>query len=155
MKTSVEIRRARPDESALLTDIAHTSKRHWGYSDADILRWKPDLTLSDTFIADHPVYVAVADEQPCAVYALSFEGEGAEVEHFWVLPSNMGSGVGRRMFEHALAQAATAGAKTLRIESDPNATGFYERMGAKVVGQVPSTPQGRFLPVLTLPVEQS
>ena len=37
-------------------------------------------------------------------------------------------------FEHAVDQARRVGFDLIRIEADPNAEGFYERMGAKRVG---------------------
>ncbi len=48
-------------------------------------------------------------------------------------------------------QEASGGA-TLRIASDPNAEGFYLKMGARRVGETPSQPEGRALPLLLLEV---
>jgi GNAT superfamily N-acetyltransferase len=62
----------------------------------------------------------------------------------------MGTGAGRRLFRHAVQTARTNGGKRLRIESDPNAEGFYLAMGARPAGRVPAKPQGRTLPVLML-----
>jgi GNAT superfamily N-acetyltransferase len=52
----------------------------------------------------------------------------------WVLPNAMGKGVGRSLFIHALDRAKALGFRKLEIESDPNAEGFYQRMGAQRVG---------------------
>ena len=52
------------------------------------------------------------------------------------------------MFEHAILTLRADGGTTLRIASDPFAEGFYEKMGARRVGDVPSTPEGRRLPLL-------
>lgn len=57
-----------------------------------------------------------------------------ELEHFWVEPSSIGRGLGRTLFDHAVATARTAGGRSLFIDSDPNAEPFYERMGAERVG---------------------
>ena len=80
------------------------------------------------------------------VYALLFSGADCELEHFWVMPTHMGAGVGRALFEHAVERCRAIGSRRLWINADPNATGFYERMGARRVGEVPSTPAGRMLP---------
>src|SRR5438034_25922 len=56
--------------------------------------------------------------------------------------------VGARMFEHAVATLRADSARVLRIASDPYAEGFYLRMGARRVGEWPSTPSGRTLPLL-------
>ena len=47
----------------------------------------------------------------------------------------MGRGIGRALFEHAVEQARRLGSHALKIESDPNAEGFYKRMGAHRVGE--------------------
>ena len=44
--------------------------------------------------------------------------------------------------------AAALGVTALSIESDPHAEGFYLRLGARRIGEVPSTLPGRVLPLL-------
>jgi hypothetical protein len=47
-----------------------------------------------------------------------------------------------------LAAARAAGFETVRIVSDPHAAGFYAKMGASHVGEVPSCViPGRLLPL--------
>jgi len=43
---NLHIRRAVPAEAGLLTEIAHAAKRHWGYPENWIRRWKSDLTIT-------------------------------------------------------------------------------------------------------------
>ena len=54
------------------------------------------------------------------------------------------------MFIHAAGVAAATGATVMEIESDPNAEGFYKRMGATRVGEVAAEIEGekRVLPLL-------
>ena len=40
----LHVRRAMPDEAEALTEIAHAAKRHWGYPENWIERWKANLT---------------------------------------------------------------------------------------------------------------
>jgi GNAT superfamily N-acetyltransferase len=54
----------------------------------------------------------------------------------------MGSGVGRSLFEHARDRARELRLPVLELSADPNAEGFYERMGAKRVGDVPAGMNG-------------
>ena len=61
-------------------------------------------------------------------------GERMDLLHLWVLPEAMRRGVGRSLFSHALERARNLGFRELEIESDPNAEGFYQRMGAQRVG---------------------
>lgn len=146
------IRRARRADSDELTRIAHAAKRFWGYPEKLIRLWKNDLTVTPEVIADTPVYCARRGERVAGFYALSGEGARRELEHMWVDPEHIGSGVGRALFAHLVRHLRRAGVTRLEIASDPNAEGFYRRLGARRVGSVASTPPGRELPLLVLPV---
>ena len=96
----VQIRRARPDEAATLTEIAHAAKRHWGYPEDWIEYWKPDLTITPDFIDNNDVFVAVSGGEIAGCCALVVTDSLAELEHMWIKPEDIGSGVGRSLFEH-------------------------------------------------------
>ncbi len=144
------IRRVRPKEAALLTEVAHEAKRHWGYPERWIAAWRTDLTLTPAFVRHASVFAAVEAGVVQGFYALVGSGTHHNLEHFWVRPEAMGCGLGRALFEHAAARAAEAGARHLEIESDPHAEGFYLRMGARRVGEKVYTLENhpRVLPVL-------
>jgi N-acetylglutamate synthase-like GNAT family acetyltransferase len=142
------IRRAAASDAEALTALAHAAKRHWRYPEEWIALWRRDLTFTAEFIERHPVYGAVEDGTIVGVYALMFAAADCELEHFWVAPARMGAGIGRTLFEHAVAGCRAIGVRRLWINADPNAEGFYVRMGARRVGEVPSTPAGRVLPRL-------
>jgi GNAT superfamily N-acetyltransferase len=67
-----------------------------------------------------------------------------------VLPENLRQGIGRRLFGHAVERARALGFGRLTIESDPNAEGFYQKMGARRVDLRSSQLEGepRKLPLL-------
>ena len=147
-----KIARATPDQAKVLTEIAFTAKRHWDYPERWVQLWSPILTVSPEFIEQHDTYIALKDEKEIGFYAIAVEDERASLEHFWVLPEYMGKGIGAKLFRHALSRCKEIGVHTLEIESDPNAQGFYERMGAKkvrdAIGEVDGQP--RVLPVLEI-----
>lgn len=131
------IRRARIDETAALTAIAHAAKRHWGYPEAWIAQWRSALTITPELVRDHQVFVAAAEGgPPRGFYAMSVDGAGAVLEHLWVQPEWMGHGLGRALLSHAARTAREHGAARLEIDSDPHAEGFYRRMGARRIGEV-------------------
>lgn len=76
-------------------------------------------------------------------YALILRGEKAELEHMWVAPAHIGEGVGKELFVHAMQQAAGENVSVVEISSDPNAEGFYQRMGAQRIGEVPAEMDGQ------------
>jgi len=151
----IQIRRAKPAEADVLTEIAHAAKRHWGYPENWIEHWKDDLTITPEFISDNEVYVAVADKEIVGCCALASGNSPAELEHMWIKPEHIGTGVGRALFLHLKERAVHLGLPALEISSDPNAEGFYQHMGAKRIGDVRSEIEGkpRVLPRMIVKLE--
>ena len=149
---NIKILRAKPDQAKTLTQIAFAAKCHWGYPELWIQLWSPILTVSPEFIEENDTYVALKDDKVIGFYAITIEGKKASLEHLWVLQNYVGKGIGAKLFRHALSRCKELGAHTLEIESDPNAQGFYERMGAVKVGQSASEVDGqpRVLPILEI-----
>lgn len=147
----MRIVRATPDQAAVLTKIAFATKRHWGYPACLMKRWTSVLTITSRYVVDHPVYVATRGRRIVGFCALRFEKKDAWLDHLWVLPAAIRSGVGRALFRHAEEIARKTGAKRIMVESDPHAEGFYLRMGAMDVGRRPAAidqEKERFLPLL-------
>ena len=119
MNSKVEIRRATPEDADTLTRIAFAAKRHWGYPEPWIQHWRDGLTVTPEFVRNNEVYAAVSDGEPFAFYALTGASDELELEHLWVSPGWIGSGVGRLLFEHAMREAARRGASAVEIEAAP------------------------------------
>ena len=137
------IRPAAVDEASVLTQIALNAKRYWGYPEHWIKHWEADLTISPDFIRDNHVYVAERDGEVRGFYALIVSGEKAELDHLWVTPTSIGTGIGKELFLDAMERAAALAVRDVEINSDPNAAGFYRRMGAKQVGEIDSPIDGQ------------
>ena len=137
------IRAASTEEAATLTQIALDAKRYWGYPEHWIKHWESDLTISPDFIANNHVYVVDDEGQVRGFYALCFSGDKAELEHIWVEPSHIGTGIGKELFLDAMERAAKLNVNELELSADPNAAGFYERMGAKQIGETDSAIDGQ------------
>jgi tRNA (adenine37-N6)-methyltransferase len=146
------MRRCTAGDAPSLTRLAHASKASWGYPDELLALWDADLTLDPAFVERHDVWAAVAGDEVVGFYAVTGDGTTREIEHLWVDPGWMGRGMGRRMLDHLVARARAAGVEELRVVSDPHAAGFYQRMGARQVGEQASVPAGRRLPVLAIRV---
>ena len=146
----MKIVRARPEDADALTNIALAAKRHWGYPEDWIRRWEEALTVTPLYVRAHPTYVAVTDEKIVGFCALRVQPEVVMLDHLWVLPAAMGTGVGRALFLQAEKIAREAGAICMKIVGDPHAEGFYRRMGARVYGREAAAmdEHPRFLPLL-------
>lgn len=143
MATAMTIRRAFPEEATTLTQIALDAKRHWGYPEHWIKHWESDLTISSDFIRDNHVYVADEDGEIRGFYALCVSGDKAELEHLWVTPACIGTGIGKELFLDAMERAAAVDVRDVELTADPNAAGFYERMGAVQIGEAESVIDGQ------------
>jgi len=116
------------------SQIALLAKAQWGYPERWTEIWTPLLTITPEFISSADVRTSEANSELAGFYALIFVKQRASLEHLWILPAYIGQGIGRALFEHALARCRDMRCQGLEIVSDPNARGFYERMGAKKVG---------------------
>lgn len=132
------IRRATSGEAGLLSEIARTAKAHWGYTEQDLARWAPDLTVAPRSIAGHPTFVIEIDGVAVGFCQLAVGEEQAELEHLWVLPAHMGKGLGRALLRRACAELVNRGLDEMVIDSDPNAEAFYLACGAVRTGAIPA-----------------
>jgi len=137
------IHRASTETSETLTQIALDAKRHWGYPEHWIKHWESDLTISAEFITDNHVYVAEDEGEIRGFYALCLVDEKAELEHLWVRPPHIGTGIGKELFLDAMERAAKLNVSEVELSADPNAAGFYKRMGASQVGEIDSEIDGQ------------
>ena len=129
------IRRATTDDVATLTNIAHDAKRYWGYPEHWIKHWESELTISNDFVNANDVYLMAGDDDVRGFYALAVRNDKAELEHLWVAPKYIGTGVGKELFLHAMQRAGALNVSEVEISSDPNAEGFYQKMGAHRIGE--------------------
>ena len=139
----MNIRKASIEDAGTLTAIAHDAKRHWGYPEHWIKHWQDDLTISRDFVAANQVYVAELDGEVLGFYALIVREDKSELDHLWVAPAHIGTGVGKELFLHAMQSAAGRNVSEVEILSDPNAEGFYRKMGAHTIGETVSEIDGQ------------
>ncbi len=143
-------------DAADLTAIAHRSKQHWGYPDEWMKMWAEELEIRPAFIEKETVIKAMLQEEAIGFYALQPHAtyEGTDLAHFWLLPEYIGKGHGGPMFAHVLETARAGGEERLIVESDPYASGFYEKMGGRKIGELESSIPGRALPVYEFVVKK-
>lgn len=144
----IEIRNAESVEASELTAIAFAAKRHWGYPDAWIDLWADELSIDANYIERNRVLLATDGNRTLGWCALKEEKGEYWVDYCWVLPEAKGHGIGRALIHQAFRLAAELRAPTLKVVSDPNAEGFYCKLGFRRIGDRPSVPNGRQLPVL-------
>lgn len=143
------IRKARPEEAAFLSGLSLRSKAVWGYDPAFLARCHMLMRVSAATILAQPHYIAEAKGRVLGFYGFGPETEGVGLDSMFVEPDAIGRGVGRALWDHAVETARGLGHASLIVVSDPNAEGFYLRMGARRTGARPSEIEaGRLLPLL-------
>lgn len=134
----ISIRPARLDEASVLTDLALRSKAYWGYDAQFLESCREELTLREGELSVRRA--TVAEQGGGIVGFTTLEGDPPQgvLGMMFVDPGVIGKGVGRLLFQHAVATARNLGFTQFTIDADPNAEPFYEAMGAVPVGVVPS-----------------
>lgn len=138
----IRIRRARPDEAGALRELTRRSQAHWGVSPAFLDEADRLLQLGPEQLERDEAWVAESGGRPAGWYRLTVERDSAELEELFVEPAEMGRGLGRRLFEHAVSVARGHGATRLEWDSNRQAERFYRRMGGTPIGEKPSMIEG-------------
>lgn len=148
----ITIRRVLLEEADRLSQIALAAKRHWGYPERWIEIWTPQLTYDTDYFVQNESWVAEMDHGPVAFYTLLEKDDTAWLENLWVMPELIGKGIGKELFLHAVDLARRRGSTLLQLEADPNAAGFYEKMGMHKIGERHSEVDGqpRVLPIMEM-----
>lgn len=125
------------------------SKAHWGYDEAFMAACVDVLTFTPDDLTKGPLVVAMHNNIMAGMCQVSVVDNAGELEHLFVEPAHIGTGVGRFLFDWAIENLRQAGATALSVTSDPHAAAFYRHVGCQEVGHVPSNAiAGRFLPRL-------
>lgn len=131
----IRILPADPEQAEVLSQIALAAKAHWGYPRRWMELWRPQLTFTSEYFEKHESWVAERNGISVAFYTLQEKNGNAWIEDLWVSPEFIGKGIGKSLFLHALDRSRQRGSKKLQLEADPNAVGFYEKMGMYKIGE--------------------
>ncbi|MDA2668855.1 GNAT family N-acetyltransferase [Bacillus anthracis] len=143
----MKIRKALLSEANELSELALQSKATWDYSEEFILACKEDLTITEEYIKNNFVYVLENDNTKIGFF--SFLRNDKALDFLYIHPRYKGKGYGKILWEYVIEKVNELGLKSFTIDSDPNAKGYYLKMGAKLIGETPSTVfKDRLLPLL-------
>lgn len=143
----VEIRRPQSDEPERLREIMIASKAHWGYDRDWVVAWVA-RDFSGDALARNETFVADAAGTAVGWAMLVPRGEVGWLEDMWIEPAWIGRGIGTQLFERVASRARELGARRLEWEAEPNATGFYERMGGRHIRDSETNEWGRTLSIM-------
>lgn len=149
----IVIRRAQAEDALYLTSISFGAKRHWNYTEEYLALWHEQLTVTEEYINSSVVFVAqkgntiigycsIVEATKENMEELGFEREGYWLNHIYIRPAYIQNGIGTKLIEQVQAYCKEQGIHLLQIESDMNANGFFEQLGAKYIKDIPLDEQG-------------
>ena len=130
---TVVIRRGSARDAARLREIAIAAKAHWGYGLERVREWADTGGFTPEALGRMALFVAEADGKTIGWASLKDAGATTWLEDLWIEPGWIGKGVGSRLFREAAAHARAGGATAIEWEAEPNAVGFYEKLGGRHV----------------------
>jgi len=148
-----------PMDSLYLTEIAFAAKKFWKYPNEYIEKWKDELTITENYISNNIVRCIKINNKIIGFYSIinladdfkfssGFMEKGFWLDHMFIFPEFHKNGIGKIFFKdiNNLIQNKKI-VLPLRIFVDPNATGFYDKIGAKEYRVSGSSIPGRNIPV--------
>ena len=134
-----------------MSDLCVRSKAIWGYDASFMALCRSVLQVGVGEIAEGNVWVATTTDGGIAGVVALAPGQQPgtlDLDKLFVEPRHIRSAFGRALLDHAAREARRRGASRLTILADPNAATFYERCGARRVGEAPSDAiPGRLVPL--------
>jgi GNAT superfamily N-acetyltransferase len=157
MASPPRIRLARIEEASALLELCVRSKAAWGYDEAFMALVRIAFEGMQEQVMAGDVWVATgADGEIAGMVALgpSEQPNALDLDKLFVERQRIRTGVGRALLAHAIIEARRRGADRLTILADPYAAGFYERNGARWIGEAPSDAiPGRSLPLYEIKLD--
>ncbi|MDA3898249.1 MAG: GNAT family N-acetyltransferase [Desulfobacteraceae bacterium] len=146
--------KALPSEADVLQEIARKSKMYWGYDDEYMKKWKHDQLLTPSFISHNPVFALKDGEDIVGFFAFDLNFNPIDLKHFWIDPKFTRAGVGKALFSHVFEFLVSIEFTEFQVTVEPNATGFYTKMGGKVIGEISRPELEQTYPVMLIQIRK-
>jgi GNAT superfamily N-acetyltransferase len=130
----LSVRRARSDDLETLLALTGRSMAYWPHDAAYLAEANRLMSLSVQDLARDEAWVVERNGKTIGYYRLTLHVDLAEIEELFVEPAWIGRGIGRKLFEHAVARARRRGCARLEWDTHPDAAGFYLAMGGREIG---------------------
>jgi len=156
------IRDANQHDCKVLTEISFIAKSFWNYPDEYMKLWKEELTIRKKYLNNKIVrcyeqegkligFYSIFEMSEQKTFGKVYLEQGFWLDHMFILPKYHKKGIGREFIEDIkiLSKKQQIG-KSLKIFVDPNAKGFYLKVGAKEIRVSESSIPNRTIPVMEI-----
>ena len=148
MYRNPKVKRCRPEKAESISQVAILSKVYWGYTDEQMEMFAEELTFTPVMIERRHTQVLEIYSAFAGFYTLLAQDDGSiELKHLFILPTQLRKGFGKPLLEYARDAAKDLLRTRMVIQCDPNAEGFYARLGARLVEYIPSGIPRRRIPL--------
>lgn len=147
-------RNATASDLQTINSLIRESKGFWGYPDSFLDDFMMRWGIKEAYIYTNEIRLFEKEGKLIGLYAFKINDSNApELDLFFVRHNQIGEGIGKVMWQHALDHALKHNWIEFKIIADPNAEPFYVRMGATTIGKFESFP-GRFVPVMKMKLHE-
>jgi N-acetylglutamate synthase-like GNAT family acetyltransferase len=149
-----KMRRAQDGDEAYLKEISFISKKYLDYPSEYFTIREPEQTITKEYLSKNDVFVCEKDKKIIAFYSIVNIIEPLRIseieieksfwlEHMFVKPENIGEAIGEKLFLHLIEFCKEHSINEIRILSDPDSKGFFQKMGCDYIKEYPSTIKDR------------
>lgn len=131
----VIFRRAGEEDLISLNQTLRSSKAYWGYDQEFMDAFMEKFGLSEQYLQDNIVYLMSQSSRDIGYFSFIFHEEHSlELDHFFISPEYIGKGFGRKMWEACCEVAQELHVEEFTLWADPEAEGFYSKVGCRKIG---------------------
>lgn len=152
----ISIRRAMAGDAAAISDLCFRSKQSNGYTDEFMESCRDELTYTEDDLLRLTFWVADIDRIVGSVGLGQGDDEhSGEIHCYFTDPEFQRRGIGKKLWQNMLTEAANKSYRRLHLDSDPFAVPFYNSLGFVIVDQTPSgSIPGRMIPKMEILLEE-
>jgi GNAT superfamily N-acetyltransferase len=129
MQTRIEPKKATKEDLQTLNKLLRASKGYWGYNEEFLDKFMGIFAVSEKNVITHETWKFFDDQKLVGVITLDINEP--ELINLFVDPQYIGKGFGAEIWHFSVERFAAEKINSFKIWADPNANGFYEKMGAK------------------------
>ena len=132
-------RPAEPHEAETLEALQERSASHWNYPEG-YFDWAGDARrIPESYVTDNVVHVLVdGSGRILGFHGFVRDEDGLLLDRMFLDLDQIGQGLGRVLWRHAVRTAADLGETEFVIGADPHAAPFYDAMGAEWYASKPT-----------------
>ena len=131
--------KASKEHLQIVNDIIVAAKSHWEYPASYLKAALELLKIDENYILENPSFEILLDNRIVGFISVTEKDGDKYLDNLWIHPKVHGTGLGRLACETIFKVANHQKWPKLLVLPDPQAIGFYKKLGFKETGvEIPS-----------------